>query len=232
LPDPNAEVDLSDTMTSRISSSRDDATLGIISIPVGAVVRVESETGVIWSAKVGYVSDRLIGLRGWMSVEGQFRERDTVTLLIGHGGHLVSARARVLAAAGSLMRLVRRDASEDLERRRSPRLRVELEASLGVATDRARMARTTAELVDLSDAGCAISSPTELTVGTFVLLTVSLNEHPVHLAGTVVRAWTVEAHPYAGIRFDPTATPTKKLLNDFLVGQLRSQQPGGERAKT
>lgn len=225
-------------MASLSPSSRDDAALGIVSLRVGAVVRVEASSGEIWSAKVGFVSDRLIGLRGWTNVEDHFHERDSVTLLIGRAHYLVSCHARVLAAAGSLMRLVRRDASEDLERRQSPRLRVELVASLGVATDRSRMARTTADLVDLSDSGCAVRSATQLTVGTFVLITVSVLDNPIHLAGTVVRAWTAGTHPHAGIRFDPTETSTKRLLNGFLVGQLRAKcqdrrtptAPGNERS--
>src|SRR3954465_3052928 len=84
--------------------------------------RVESAQGEVWRAQVTYVSDRLVGLRGWTIVDGRFRERDTVTLLIGEGDRLVSGKAQVLAAGGSLMRIVRRDASEETERRLAPRL--------------------------------------------------------------------------------------------------------------
>src|SRR5215470_15043733 len=75
---------------------------GAGALTVSTVVGVESAQGDVWRAQVTFVSDRLVGLRGWTIVDGRFRERDTVTLLIGEGDRLVSAKAQVLAAGGSL----------------------------------------------------------------------------------------------------------------------------------
>ena len=117
---------------------------------VSTVVAVESATGEIWRAQVTYVSDRLVGLRGWTIVDGRFRERDTVTLLIGDGDTLVSGKAQVLAAGGSLMRIVRRDASEETERRLAPRLRVDLLATVTVSASESGLSKFETDVVDLS----------------------------------------------------------------------------------
>ena len=93
--------------------SNDFAAGGSRSLTVSSVVGIESAQGDVWRAQVTYVSDRMVGLRGWTIVDGRFRERDTVTLLIGEGDRLVSGKAQVLAAGGSLMRIVRRDATEE-----------------------------------------------------------------------------------------------------------------------
>ena len=126
---------------------------GARSLTVSTVVGVESAQGDVWRAQVTYVSDRLVGLRGWTIVDGRFRERDTVTLLIGDGDRLVSGKAQVLAAGGSLMRIVRRDASEESERRLAPRLRVDIDATVTVSTPQAGLTQFATQVVDLSASG-------------------------------------------------------------------------------
>src|SRR4051794_6755823 len=101
-------------------------------VRLGSVVRVESRDGDVWSAKATHVSDRNIGLRGWTPLDRCFRERDAVTLLLPSDGRVMSCNARVLSASGTLMRVVRRDDSLDSDRRRAPRLRVDLVADVVV----------------------------------------------------------------------------------------------------
>ena len=226
-PFPGSHVDGLVSMVSRAHHSSDDAALGIRSLGVGALVRVQSATDDVWSANVTYVSDRLVGLRGWTPVDGTFRERDTVTLLIGHGDRLISAHAQILAASGSLMRIVRRDTSDEMDRRRAPRLRVDLTATVTVRDDDAHVGEFEAEVVDLSTSGCAIRSPTSLAVGTSVAIAMDLNDTRAGLTGEVMRTWTGDrpSYAHAGIKFDLMSTSAATLVNRFLVNQLQSDLP-------
>jgi hypothetical protein len=194
---------------------------GMRTLAVSSVVSVESARGDIWRAQVTYVSDRLVGLRGWSIVDGRFRDRDTVTLVIGDGDRLVSAKAQVLAAGGSLMRIVRRDAAEETERRLAPRLRVDLFATLTLSTAGSGLAEVETDLVDLSASGCAIRTLMSLAIGTSLTIDFPIGDTPVRLAGTVVRTWTAVGTPHVGIQFDPMPSPTIQMLNRFLVEQLR-----------
>jgi PilZ domain len=161
----------------------------------------------------------LVGLRGW-TIDGRFRERDTVTLLIGEGDRLVSAKAHVLAAGGSLMRIVRRDAAEETERRLAPRLRVDLPAAVTVNAGETGLTTYETEIVDLSSSGCAVRAEWPLAVGTPLAVDLTLGGAPMRIAGTVVRTWSAEGQPHAGVRFDPMPADTTRLLNRFLVDQL------------
>jgi hypothetical protein len=193
-------------------------------LTVSTVVGVESAQGDVWRAQVTYVSDRLVGLRGWTIVDGRFRERDTVTLLIGEGERLVSAKAQVLAAGGSLMRIVRRDASEETERRLAPRLRVDLVADVTAPASESGLTRFEADVVDLSSSGCALRSTRALPVGTPLTMELEIARTVVQFSGTVVRTWTATADvvPHAGVQFDPMPLATTQLLNRFLVEQLQA----------
>jgi hypothetical protein len=190
-------------------------------LAVSSMVSVESPQGDIWRAQVTYVSDRLVGLRGCTIVDGRFRERDTVTLVIGDGDHLVSGKAQVLAAGGSLMRIVRRDASDENERRLAPRLRVDLLATLTVSTSELGLVALETDLVDLSASGCAVRTEAGLVIGAPVTLDLPIAETQVRFAGIVVRMWSVRGEVHVGIQFDPMPSPTIQLLNRFLVDQLR-----------
>ena len=194
---------------------------GTRSLAVSSVVSVESAQGDIWRAQVTYVSDRLVGLRGWTIVDGRFHERDTVTLVIGDGDQLVSAKAQVLAAGGSLMRIVRRDAAEETERRLAPRLRVDLFATLTVSTSESGLVEVETDLVDLSASGCAIRTLLNIAIGTPLAIAFPIGDTPVTLAGIVVRTWTAQGAPHVGVQFDPMPSPTIQKLNRFLVDQLR-----------
>jgi hypothetical protein len=220
-------VDARITMRPRDARSKDATALGARSLGVGALVRVESGAGEVWSANVTYVSDRLVGLRGWTRVDETFSERDTVTLLIGHGDRLISANARVLAAAGSLLRIVRRDASDEQERRRAPRLRVHLIAKVIPMTGGAEGDPFEAEVVDLSTSGCAVLSATSLTVGTAVGIAMDLGDARAQLTGEVMRTWTGDLPPFAhaGMKFDLMTQAAAALVNRFLVNQLQSELP-------
>lgn len=189
---------------------------------MSTVVGVESAVGDVWRAQVTYVSDRLVGLRGWTIVDGRFRERDTVTLLIGEGDRLVAGKAQVLAASGSLMRIVRRDASEETERRLAPRLRVDLVAMVTMSASKVGLVEFETDVVDLSASGCAIRTAGSLAVGTQLAIDLELADTPVKFTGVVVRTWTVGRAAHAGIQFDPTPAPITQLLNRFLVEQLRT----------
>jgi hypothetical protein len=193
-------------------------------LAVSTVVGVESAQGDVWRAQVTYVSDRLVGLRGWTIVDGRFRERDTVTLLIGEGDRLVSAKAQVLAAGGSLMRIVRRDASEESERRLAPRLRVDLVGAVTVPASVSGAERFEADVVDLSSSGCALRSTHPLVVGTPLTIELELARTVVQFAGTVVRTWTAttDVTAHSGVQFDPMPVSTTQLLNRFLVDQLQA----------
>ena len=157
---------------------------GSRSLTVSTVVGVESAQGDVWRAQVTYVSDRLVGLRGWTIVDGRFRERDTVTLLIGEGDRLVSAKAQVLAASGSLMRIVRRDASEETERRLAPRLRVDLLARV-TANASEGLVQFEVDVVDLSSSGCAVRATTPFAVGTPMTIDLELSRTPMRFSGIV-----------------------------------------------
>ncbi len=208
--------------------ARDDVLSGSSrSLTVSTVVGVESAQGDVWRAQVTYVSDRLVGLRGWTIVDGRFHERDTVTLLIGEGDRLISGKAQVLAAGGSLMRIVRRDASEETERRLAPRLRVDLRAEVRVSASESGLAEFETDVVDLSSSGCAVLVAQALPVGTPMTLELELAGTPVRFAGIVVRTWTTGAGPHAGIQFDPMPAATTQCLNRFLVDQLRGADENG-----
>lgn len=204
--------------------STEDFASGVRPLTVSTVVGVESAKGDVWRAQVTYVSDRLVGLRGWTIVDGRFRERDTVTLLIGEGDRLVSAKAQVLAAGGSLMRIVRRDTSEDSDRRLAPRLRVDLVARVTVSASETGLVAFEADVADLSSSGCALRTTTPAAVGTPMTIDLELARTPVQFAGVVVRTWTASADmmPHAGVQFDPMPAATTQLLNRFLVDQLQA----------
>lgn len=189
-------------------------------LAVSSVVGVESAQGEVWRAQVTYVSDRLVGLRGWTIADGRFRDRDTVTLLIGDGDRLVSAKAQVISAGGSLMRLVRRDAAEEAERRLAPRLRVDLLATVTLGAADSGFVQLETDVVDLSSSGCAIRASTTLSVGTPTVIDMELSGTAVRFAGVVVRTWMTDAGPNAGVQFDPMPTATTQMLNRFLVDQL------------
>jgi PilZ domain len=192
-------------------------------LTVSSVVGIESARGDVWRAQVTYVSDRLVGLRGWTIVDGRFRERDTVTLLIGEGDRLVSGKAQVLAAGGSLMRIVRRDASQEPERRLAPRLRVDLGAAVTVSTSQSGITKFETDVVDLSASGCAIRATIALPVGTPIAVEFELAGTPVKFSGMVVRTWLAGTESHAGVQFDPMPSPTIQLLNRFLVDQLHHE---------
>lgn len=198
------------------------AAAGAGALTVTTVVSVESAQGDRWRAQVTFVSDRLVGLRGWTIVDGRFRERDTVTLLIGEGDRLVSAKAQVLAAGGSLMRIVRRDASEETERRLAPRLRVDLDASVTYRAGELGLATFATQLVDLSASGCAVRADEPLSVGTPLAIEFALGSSSMRFAGIVVRTWSADGVPHAGVQFDPMPAATTQTLNRFLVEQLRT----------
>ena len=215
-------------MVHRMAGARrgddDFASGGARALSVSTVVGVESAQGDVWRAQVTYVSDRLVGLRGWTIVDGRFRERDTVTLLIGEGDRLVSGKAQVLAASGSLMRIVRRDASEESERRLAPRLRVDLLATVTVSVSESGLSRFETDVVDLSSSGCAIRATTRVAGGH------AHGDRPrrwpvrrCEFAGLVVRTWMAARHAARGVQFDPMPAPTTQLLNRFLVDQLRGE---------
>jgi hypothetical protein len=134
------------------------------------------------------------------------------------------------------MRIVRRDLSEEHERRRTPRLRTDLMASLAPNDDQSvPTVRFDADLIDLSSSGCAIRCQTPLRVGTSLRVSMPLADTPVELAGTVVRTWTAHTPPapHSGIQFDPMPGPTTHLLNRFLIDQLRTgaalpRRPGND----
>lgn len=198
------------------------ATPGTRALTVSTVVGVESAQGDVWRAQVTYVSDRLVGLRGWTIVDGRFRERDTVTLLIGEGHRLVSAKAQVLAAGGSLMRIVRRDAAEETERRLAPRLRVDLDAAVTYSAGESGLTTFATHVVDLSSSGCAVRSESPLLVGTPLAIDVALGGAVTRFVGIVVRTWSADGCPHAGVQFDAMPAATTQLLNRFLVEQLRN----------
>jgi hypothetical protein len=191
-------------------------------IRVGCIVRVESCDGQVWTANATHVSDRIIGLRGWSTIDGRFRERDMVTLLIGGDDRLMSVNARVLGAGGTLMRVVRRDDSIANERRRAPRLRVEVDGTLAFCD--ARSMELDASVIDLSSVGCAVRANAPVPVGIKVRLSMHLGEDVVAVAGTVVRTWIddVSSSPHAGIQFDSVPVATARRVHCFLVQQLQS----------
>ena len=144
---------------------RGDDSTSIKAVPVGAVVRLESGDHAEWPAQVSYVNDRVIGLRGWTIPPGNFRERDTVYLLIGGDELLSTAKAQIISTSGCLMRIVRRDADDDVKRRRFPHLRVDIAAVL-TALDDDTAQPADVEVVHLSPSGCALRSAMGLMIGT------------------------------------------------------------------
>jgi hypothetical protein len=213
------------SVLSRAANPSGDPALGATRLEIGTVVRVESAAGETWSGRVTSVSDQHVGLRGYMNVNGQFRMRDRVTVHVGRANSLVSIRAQVLAAEGTLLRVVRRDASIEQERRRAPRLRIELDAVLTVAMEAdAAPERLAADLIDLSSSGCALRSDLALRVGAPVRIGVTLGGADLELAGVVVRTWVEDgsSSPHAGVQFDTMPAPTVRVLNRFLVEQLRT----------
>ena len=192
-------------------------------VRAGALVRVESRDGEMWSGKATSVSDRNIGLRGWEPLSRTFREREAVTLLLDGDGQLVSCNARILSASGMLMRVVRRDDSVDSDRRRAPRLRVALEADL-VFDDGTNDRLPGVEVVDLSALGCAIRSDCEFRVGNRVRVELRLGTEEPTFAGSVVRTWVERAtsEPHAGIQFESVDAQQTLLLNRFLLSQLQA----------
>jgi PilZ domain len=196
-------------------------------LEIGMVVRVESAEGDLWSARITNVSDQLVGLRGYMTVDRQFRVRDRVTVHLGKEDSTLCFRADVLAANGTLMRVVRRDASVEQERRRAPRLRVEQPAIISVDTDEPTpQAPRPAELVDLSSSGCALRCNGLFRIGTRLRISLTLANTEIELCGAVVRTWNGGApgnapSPHCGVQFDHMPALTTRLLNRFLVEQLR-----------
>ena len=202
-----------------------DGAPGVDGFVIGAGVHVESDDGASCPGHITSVSDRIVGVRGYDTVDRQFRVRDEVTLHLGHGEERISCRAQVLAADGWLLRLVRRDDSADQERRRTPRLRVQLAASVALHVDQPLpTSRVNVELIDLSSSGCAFRCGENLRVGTPLRIAMPLASTPVELGGVVVRTWTAETPrvPHSGIQFDPIPAATTHLLNRFLIDQFRA----------
>jgi len=150
-----------------------------------------------------------------------------VTLMIGHADRLISANARVLATAGTLLRIVRRDGSDEMDRRRAPRLRVDLTATVTATDGEAEHDPFEGDVVDLSTSGCAIRCVRALSVGATVGVALVLSETTTTFTGEVMRTWIgdVPPHTHAGIRFDLVPPATTAVVNRFLVNQLRSGLP-------
>jgi PilZ domain len=194
---------------------------GRAQLALGMVVRIESANGHAWSGQVTSFNDRIVGLRGWTMTDGQFRERDAVTLLVGAGDSLVSVRSQVLSTARSLMRLVRRDAYEESDQRRAPRLRVDLTATVVAHSDREPSPPFETSIADLSCSGCAMSISTTVLLGDRVSVSLQTPSGPLALTGVVVRTWFGDQQALcAGVQFDRLSAPIERLLNRFLVQQL------------
>jgi len=207
----------------RVSTA--DRAAGTDGLVVGAGVHIEPGRGTSWPGHITFISDRIVGVRGYSPVDRHFRIRDQVTMHIGHGDERVSSRVQVLAADGSLLRVVRRDDTVDKERRRSQRVSVQLAASVSLQTDEScPPARLEVELIELSTSGCALHCSNSLRVGTPVRLCLPYRSTPIELDGIVVRTWIAGTPPlpHGGIQFDPMPAATTQLLNHFLIERFRA----------
>jgi hypothetical protein len=197
-------------------------------IRVGGLARVECADGQVWSGRVSYVSGELVGLKSSTIVPGRVTAGDTVTVVVGNGESMVAAEARVLAASGSFMRLSRRESTEGLERRRALRVPVRQTVKVLSAGTRSAPERTfTAELTDMSASGCAIRGDHELRIGHPVAISLRIVGTDLTLSGKVVRVWRSDEGEHAGMQFDPVPAPTTKLINRYLVEQLRETSTPG-----
>lgn len=204
--------------------SRTLSVTGSHPIKFGALARVEFAGGRVWSGRVSYVSGELVGLKAPTVAPSRASTNETVTLVVGEGEGMVAAEARVLAASGSLLRLLRRESSEGFERRRALRVPVLQPVSVTYAPPDAGSARRlAAELTDMSASGCAVRAETELPVGKAVSVSVRIVGTEMTLSGKIVRTWrsddTLGRH--AGIQFDPLPAAATALINRYLVEQLR-----------
>jgi len=195
------------------------STRGSRPIAIGAAARVEREGGDVWSGWVSYVNGEVVGLKASTTVAGLLKSGDTVTLIFGRDDSMVAAQARVLAASGSFLRLSRRESSEGLERRRA--LRVPVEQSVEITFTPHRTLR--AELTDMSASGCALRTAAALLVGESVEIALSMFGTRVTVTGRIVRTWRTDETraEHAGVQFDPVPPATARLVNRYLVAQLR-----------
>jgi hypothetical protein len=206
-----------------------DATRGL-SVPgsrpirVGTRARVELAGGDVWAGRVSYVSGELVGLKASTIVDGQVAAGDTVTVVIGQGESMVAAQARVLAASGSFLRLLRRESSEGLERRRAFRVAVDQTVEVTYTAPGAGGTHTcAAELTDMSTSGCALRTASELPVGHSIAISLRIVGTDLTVAGKIVRAWRSDesVSEHAGIQFDTLPPSTTRLIKCYLVEQLR-----------
>jgi hypothetical protein len=207
-----------------VDAKREPSRPGSRPIRVGARARVELACGDVWAGCVSYVSGELVGLKASTIVDGHVAAGDTVTVVIGQGESMVAAQARVLAASGSFLRLLRRESSEGLERRRALRVAVDQTVEVTYTAPGADGNRTAAaRLTDLSASGCALRTVGELPVGHSVAVSLRIAGTDLTLPGRIVRAWRTEESPceHAGIQFEALPPRTTRLVRHYLVEQLR-----------
>ena len=214
-----------------VDAKRELSRPGSRPIRVGAQARVELAGGDVWAGCVSYVSGELVGLKASTIVDGHVAAGDTVTVVIGQGESMVAAQARVLAASGSFLRLLRRESSEGLERRRALRVAVDQSVEVTYAAPGADRSHTcAARLTDMSASGCAVRSESELPVGHSIAVSLRIVGTDLTLPGRIVRAWRTDDSPcaHAGIQFDALPPRTTRLITHYLVEQLR--ETSGPRA--
>jgi hypothetical protein len=190
----------------------------------GAWARLESANGQVWSGRVTHADGDLVGLRGSTPVDRQLAERDMVTVVVGSDATLMATQARVLAASGSLVRLVCRESLDGPEReRRAVRVAVEFVATVAAIDDPLALADSEALIVDLSCLGCALEAADPVAPGLRVLISMTIAGKELSLAGTVVRTWVAadSMRQRAGVQFETLPTTTQQLINRFLVNELR-----------
>lgn len=216
-----------------VDAKRELSRPGSRPIRVGARARVELAGGDVWAGCVSYVSGELVGLKASTIVDGHVAAGDTVTVVIGQGESMVAAQARVLAASGSFLRLLRRESSEGLERRRALRVAVDQTVEVTYPEPGAGGSRTcAAQLTDMSASGCALRTASELPVGHSIAVSLRIVRTDLTLPGRIVRAWRTDESPceHAGIQFDTLPPRTTRLVKRYLVEQLR--ETSGPRAVT
>jgi hypothetical protein len=207
-----------------VDAKRELSRPGSRPIRVGARARVELAGGEVWAGCVSYVSGKLVGLKASAIVDGHVAVGDTVTVVIGQGESMVAAQARVLAASGSFLRLLRRESSEGLERRRALRVALDQTVEVTYPAPGADGSHTcAARLTDMSASGCALRSERELPVGHSIAVSLRIPGTDLTLPGRIVRAWRTDESPceHAGIQFDALAPRTTKLIMHYLIEQLR-----------
>jgi PilZ domain len=190
----------------------------------GAWARLESANGQAWSGRVTHADGDLVGLRGSTPVDRQLAERDMVTVVVGSGATLMATQARVLAASGSLVRLVCRESFDGPEReRRAVRVAVEVPATVAAIDDPSALDVSEALVVDLSCLGCALEVVDSVAPGLRVLISMTIAGNELYLEGTVVRTWVAadSMQQRVGVQFETLPIATQQLINRFLVNELR-----------